>query len=563
MKKSLLLLAIICCVTFNVFAQPPVDVYQVVAPSNPMNCTNTTLTITGWNDAGNYSLQSISHFYGNDTIWIDIKYTSPQIVIGVLTPWTHYVSLGNVPYGNWVVVARGYLGGVWQSEANSWLPVDACCPSSIPQFDFVEDTVCAGSSISVTNNSIGNNLSYFWEYEGGTSTAATPTFSISEGGEYDVTLTVTGDSCTDSLVKTIEVLDLPLVELGNDTAICDGDSLELSLPAGNDYLWSDGSISYQNIFGTVGSLAVTVTNDDGCSKSDTIEVTAVLPNVPVNLGPDKTVCPDESVILNAGTGGTSYAWSTGETTQSISVNQEGSVFVTVSESGSCDGVDEIVINWHTLDEAEIMLSADSCQERLIWLDPSTHQVIQWSDASSDTAMLVTTPGYYFVTAEDNNGCESSDSAWVNIVDNPVFSLGNDTFLCGNQTITLTTGISGDHLWKDGSTGIGFTVTQRGTYYVFVTDQNGCTGSDTIRVNDCLGVSEMTAKEIQFYPNPTQDVIHIVGYPNAPYQLMDQTGRIVGVGNLQHDEINVSDLETGIYFIQLIGNNSQFLSFYKI
>jgi len=77
------------------------------------------------------------------------------------------------------------------------------------------------------------------------------------------------------------------------------------------------------------------------------------------------------------------------------------------------------------------------------------------------------------------------------------------------------------------------------------------------------VSEMTAKEIQFYPNPTQDVIHIVGYPNAPYQLMDQTGRIVGVGNLQHDEINVSDLETGIYFIQLIGNNSQFLSFYKI
>jgi len=84
----------------------------------------------------------------------------------------------------------------------------------------------------------------------------------------------------------------------------------------------------------------------------------------------------------------------------------------------------------------------------------------------------------------------------------------------------------------------------------VTDQNGCTGSDTIRVNDCLGVSEMTAKEIQFYPNPTQDVIHIVGYPNAPYQLMDQTGRIVETGLLNNGAINVEHLFSGVYFIQL-------------
>lgn len=540
----------ICCATFNVFAQPPVDVYQVVAPSNPMNCTNTTLTITGWNDAGNYSLQSISHFYGNDTIWIDIKYTSPQIVIGVLTSWTHYVSLGNVPYGNWVVVARGYLGGVWQSEANGWLPVDACCPTSIPQFAFVEDTVCAGEPITVTNNSSGNNLTYFWEYEGGTSTAATPTFSISEGGEYDVTLTVTGDSCSDSLVKSIEVLDLPVVELGNDTAICDGDSLELALPAGDDYLWSDGSTSYQNLIGAVGNLAVTVTNDDGCSNSDTIAVTAVLPNITVNLGPDKTVCPDETVNLNAGTGGSTYQWSNGESTQMISVNQAGNISVTVSESGNCDGVDNVLIEWYAIDPVNIGQSMDSCEERLIWVDQSTHDVVEWGDGTTDTSLLAAANGNYFVTATDLNGCESSDSAWVNIVDNPVFSLGNDTFLCGNQTITLTTGISGDHLWKDGSTGIAFTVTQRGTYYVFVTDQNGCTGSDTIRVNDCLGVSEMTAEEIQFYPNPTQDVIHIVGYQNAPYQLMDQTGRIVETGLLNNDAINVEHLFSGVYFIQL-------------
>ena len=93
------------------------------------------------------------------------------------------------------VVARGYGSGTLLSSEFESLSIDACCPSAIPLYQFVNDTVCSGEPITVTNNSSGNNLTYFWEYEGGTSTAATPTFSIGEGGTYDVTLTVTGDSC--------------------------------------------------------------------------------------------------------------------------------------------------------------------------------------------------------------------------------------------------------------------------------------------------------------------------------------------------------------------------------
>ena len=83
MKAILLTVLMILTISFTVTAQPPVDVWQVQTPSNPMNCTNTTVTITGWNDAGNYTLQPITMSYGNDTIWVDIKYTSPQIILGV------------------------------------------------------------------------------------------------------------------------------------------------------------------------------------------------------------------------------------------------------------------------------------------------------------------------------------------------------------------------------------------------------------------------------------------------------------------------------------------------
>lgn len=555
MKAILLTVLTILTISFTVAAQPPVDVWQVQTPSNPMNCTNTTVTITGWNDAGNYTLQAITISYGNDTIWVDIKYTSPQIILGVLTSWSHTVSLGNVPYGNWTVAARGYLDNNWESEAYGWLPVGACCPSSIPQFDFVEDTVCAGSPITVTNNSIGNNLSYLWEFEGGTSTLASPTFSITESGTYDVTLTVTGDSCSDSLVKEIEILELPEADLGNDTNICDGDTLIVSVPAGNDYVWNDGSTSYQNSIATAGQLSVTVTDGQGCVASDTIAVLGVLPTISVNLGSDKLVCPDESVVLNAGTGGTAYVWSTGESTQSITTAEQGLFAVTVSESGYCDGVDEVEIDWLDVDQVNILMSMDSCASRSITVDQSTHDVVSWSDGSSDTNMVATLSGVYYVTATDVNGCQSEDSANVIVVDLPQFDLGADTFLCGDQTITLVTGISGTYLWSDGSTSSVFTVTEKGKYSVSVTDANGCTGADTIKVDHCLGLNSFETNELVVYPNPVMDILYVNADFNTKFTVYSLTGNLVKTGILENGIISLGSLPKGMYVIE-IGNTEK-------
>ena len=453
------------------------------------------------------------------------------------------------------MAARGYLDNNWESEAYGWLPVGACCPSSIPQFDFVEDTVCAGSPITVTNNSIGNNLSYLWEFEGGTSTLASPAFSITESGTYDVTLTVTGDSCSDSLVKEIEILELPEADLGNDTNICDGDTLIVSVPAGNDYVWNDGSTSYQNSIATAGQLSVTVTDGQGCVASDTIAVLGVLPTISVNLGSDKLVCPDESVVLNAGTGGTAYVWSTGESTQTITTTEQGVFSVTVSESGYCDGVDEIEIDWLDVDQVNILMSMDSCASRSITVDQSTHDVVSWSDGSSDTNMVATLSGVYYVTATDVNDCQSEDSANVIVVDLPQFDLGADTFLCGDQTITLVTGISGTYLWSDGSTGSVFTVTKKGKYSVSVTDTNGCTGADTIKVDHCLGLNNFETNELVVYPNPVMDILYVNADFNTKFTVYSLTGSLVKTGILENGTISLDGLPKGMYVIE-IGNTEK-------
>jgi PKD repeat protein len=554
MHKSILLSIAAILISVLSFAQA-VIVNQVTAPSNALNCTATIITVAGYNAGSGFTLATPTYTITNDTILVNIGYTIPSFYITVITSWSHNISLGNVPYGSYTIIARAYGNGSLLSVEYGSLNVGACCPQAIPLFEFVEDTVCADANISVNNNSNGNNLSYLWEYDSISSTLANPTFSIIEAGTYDVTLTVTGDSCSDSLVKQIEVLELPYADLGNDTNICDGDTLVLALAAGNDYLWSDGSTSYQNSIATISSLSVTVTDDNGCEGIDTVAVTGIFQTIGVNMGANQTICPEEAVTLNAGSGGSTYSWSTGGSNQMETVMQEGTVSVTVSESGLCDGVDEIEIDWHDVDQAEISLSNDSCAERWISLDPNTHDVVIWSDSSTDTAMFATFPGYYFVTATDNNGCESVDSTWVTILDNPIVDLGADTFLCGNQTITLTTGVSGSHLWKDGSTGIVFTVTQKGKYSVSVTDDYGCTGADTIKISDCLGTDVTSQELLTLYPNPASDILFIDGANvNQAFTIFDANGRIVNFGSQVSNSINIESLESGMYFLQIQGQD---------
>lgn len=77
---------------------------------------------------------------------------------------------------------------------------------------------------------------------------------------------------------------------------------------------------------------------------------------------------------------------------------------------------------------------------------------------------------------------------VSIVNQPQFSLGNDTMLCLGQSILLDPGITGNYLWNTGSTASTWNANASGTYIVTVS-QSGCANSDTIEISymPCSGV----------------------------------------------------------------------------
>ncbi len=217
------------------------------------------------------------------------------------------------------------------------------------------DTVCNGDEVqlSVTPQGGSGNYTFAWTSipEGFTSSEQNPVAVPSQNTQYIVEVNDGVLSMFDTL--SVTVLPVPQVDLGDDLVLC-GETQTL-LDAGNQggtYLWSTGETT-QTITATgegINDFWVTVTNDNGCSSSDTVTVNfAALPQI--DLGADTTVCGGVVYPLDAGNEGSTYLWSTGETTQSINVDTTGfgygvqNISVEVTSEYGCQNSAEVNVEF--------------------------------------------------------------------------------------------------------------------------------------------------------------------------------------------------------------------------
>ena len=141
----------------------------------------------------------------------------------------------------------------------------------------------------------------------------------------------------------------PVVNLGADTTICQGNTLTLNAgnTTGATYAWSTGATTQTLAVTTAGTYHVTVTNG-ACSTSDTILVnTSATPTV--DLGADTTLCNESTFPLNAGAGtGYTYLWSNNVTSQMIDVTTSGTYSVTVTNAHGCTATDDITVTFSSM-----------------------------------------------------------------------------------------------------------------------------------------------------------------------------------------------------------------------
>jgi gliding motility-associated-like protein len=145
--------------------------------------------------------------------------------------------------------------------------------NSIPKPDLGNDTsICQGQNV-VLNPKTSALLNYVWT----PNSAQSSTLTVSTSGKYKVTVS-DGIGCKGSDSVFVQILSLPLVDLGNDFTICDNDYDKATITAkysGNkQLLWSTLENNVDSILIThPGSYWVQITDSNQCSITDTIEVT--------------------------------------------------------------------------------------------------------------------------------------------------------------------------------------------------------------------------------------------------------------------------------------------------
>lgn len=202
----------------------------------------------------------------------------------------------------------------------------------------------------------------------------------------------------------------------------------------------------------------------------------------VSLGNDTTICVNSTITLDAANVGASYLWSNAATTQTISVSAAGIYWVDVT-NGACTTRDTIVVSISALPIVDLGNDTAFCPGATITLDAANAGATYlWSNAATTQSIDVTSAGIYSVAVTNSNGCVGHDTVEVDAFLAVVVDLGNDTTICSDPGLSLDVTITGGtYIWDDASTNPTRDITAAGTYFVTVTDANGCESTDTIDV----------------------------------------------------------------------------------
>jgi len=295
--------------------------------------------------------------------------------------------------------------------------------------------------------------------------------------------------------------DIPVQAIANaspNDTICVGSTMQFTNGSVNalSYSWDfgDGSpvdtvTNPSHVYNTIGTYTVTVIAFDdstACVVSDTFYLTVtVIPYPVIDLGNDTIICVNQTVTLNAGNPGCTYLWSTGATTQSITVGPNGNYWVTVTNGGICSVSDTINIT-PILQVKPFGNDTTLCIGNIVPIDALNNpgSTYLWSTTDTTQTITVNTSGTYWV--QINTGpCTLYDTMVVTFVNYPVVNLPPDTTFCGTPNLLLDAGNPGStYLWSTNANTQTITANATGTYFVEVAN-GSCKRSDTIVINNIV------------------------------------------------------------------------------
>jgi gliding motility-associated-like protein len=475
---------------------------------------------------------STSNLLGGVPMTID-----PQTGLLTATPNT----IGQFVIG---VCVNEYRNGVFLSKTRRDYQLNVVpCPSLVVAALQTPLLTCGSLNVQFTNNSFGAG-SYLWNFGDPTTTADTsilinPSYLYPDTGLYNVTLiaySIFNPGCADTTIGTVQLLPDYTADFSYSITPCSftvnfNDTSNTDSGPTNQWLWNfgDGNTATttdpSHTYAGPGTYTVTlqVTSSRGC-KETIIKTVIVPPFLTAAVAATQVTCNDScngsaSVTVSMGTPPYSYSWNDpqSQVTPTATGLCPGTYQVTITDSNGCTAFAQAVIgqpsevtsatsstdaycNGACIGTASISLSGGTPPYSVVWNDPQNQNTV------TATGLC---PGWYTAVVTDVNGCPVTDSVEVvfsNYIPPLDATISQDTIYAG-QTVNLNTVVSGGPFVYNWTPPASVSNPQIAnptssplvpvTYYVTITDTNGCENIDSVTVF----VKEVSCEEPEiFIPN---------------------------------------------------------------
>ncbi len=328
---------------------------------------------------------------------------------------------------------------------------------------------------------------------------------------FDIRFIVYTDlGCTDTAYRKLIVYSTNLLKMGNDTAICVGDSVMLTSSGPGTIAWTPAyRLLNPNSFTPIAfpdqltTYNATLTLFPGCVINKSLRVDAKR-FIQVEAGPDTLICRGDTIQFHPLSDALTFRWSPVNTIDNpLSKNARtwpvaaSTRYHVVANTGSCVAEDSITVFTAPYPQASVGPDLPVCYGESVQLQATGGVRYLWtpseglSDVSSATPFArpskTTT---YTVSVYGNNGCPKPSLRQVTVTAIPkvVAFAGYDTSVIAGQPLQLQASGARHFLWSPAA-GLNdptianpvATVQQDMIYRVKASTDEGCYAEDEIRV----------------------------------------------------------------------------------